>query len=285
MRDLAAVTLAERRARRRPGAWVLLGAGLLLSLTFGYLIPYLLYASDSGGGGFTAGTTPEELLAGTLPGQLVTRAISALPIFSGALVLVLGALVTGGEYAAGTLKTLLTQGPRRGTVFAGQVLACVHRRRRRRGGPVRGLRRGCRHDRPRGGPRSGLAGRPRPAARLRHGLGRGRHVGHPGRRARRAAPIGSRSPSGLAWSGSSASRTCWTPVASTTLTALEPVRDLLPGVNAGSLILSVLPPASGELPPGVADTVSGAHGLVVVLAYAAVAAAALLVAGRRRDVA
>ncbi len=74
-------------------------------------------------------------------------------------------------------------------------------------------------------------------------------------------------------------------VASTTLTALEPVRDLLPGVNAGSLILSVLPPGPGELPPGVADTVSGAHGLVVVLAYAAVAAGALLVAGRRRDVA
>ena len=91
MRDLTAVTLAELgKLRRRPGAWVLLGAGLLLSLTFGYLIPYLSYASDSGGGGFTAGTTPEEMLAGTLPGQLVTRAISALPIFSGALVLVLG---------------------------------------------------------------------------------------------------------------------------------------------------------------------------------------------------
>jgi len=285
MRDLFAVTVAELgKMRRRPGAWVLLGAGLLLSLTFGYFIPYLSYASDSGGGGFTAGTTPEEMLTGTLPGQLVTRAISALPIFSGALVLVLGALVTGGEYAAGTLKTLLTQGPRRGIVFGGQVLACVLAA----AVGVVALFVGCAtaataialvEDRALDWPA---------VPDLLLGVATGWAVAAMWATLGAALGVLLRSvalPIGLGVVWILGVENLLDAVASTTLTALEPVRDLLPGVNSGSLILSVLPPGPGELPPGVADTVSGIHGLVVVLAYAGVAAAALLVAGRRRDVA
>ena len=74
-------------------------------------------------------------------------------------------------------------------------------------------------------------------------------------------------------------------VARTSLTALQPLRDVLPGVSPGSLISSVLPAQVGPLPPGVQSTVSGGQGLVTVAAYAAVAALAVLAVGRRRDVA
>jgi hypothetical protein len=74
-------------------------------------------------------------------------------------------------------------------------------------------------------------------------------------------------------------------VARTSLTALQPLRDLLPGVTSGSLISSVLPPQFGPLPPGVQSTVSGERGLLTVAAYVLVAVLAVLVVGRRRDVA
>ena len=34
---------------RRPAHWLLLGVGLLLSLTFGYLVPYAGYAGGTSG--------------------------------------------------------------------------------------------------------------------------------------------------------------------------------------------------------------------------------------------
>ena len=74
-------------------------------------------------------------------------------------------------------------------------------------------------------------------------------------------------------------------VARTSLTALQPLRDVLPGVTSGSLISSVLPAQIGPLPPGVQSSVSGGQGLVTVCAYVVVAVLAVLVVGRRRDVA
>ena len=74
-------------------------------------------------------------------------------------------------------------------------------------------------------------------------------------------------------------------VAGSSLTALKPLRDVLPGVSSGSLIMSVLPAGTGSLPPGVQSTVSGERGLLTVAAYAVLAALALVAVARRRDVA
>ena len=52
--------------------------------------------------------------------------IGGFPVFAGALALVLGALVVGGEYGWGTLKTIFTQRPGRLQVMAGQLLGAGH---------------------------------------------------------------------------------------------------------------------------------------------------------------
>jgi len=102
---------------RRPAAWLLLAIALVLALVFTYLIPYASYA------GGTSGPNSERTLPMLLPDQLVGNSIGGLPVFLGAIVLILGVLVVGGEYGWGTWKTLLTQGPSRLVVYAGKLLA------------------------------------------------------------------------------------------------------------------------------------------------------------------
>lgn len=102
---------------RRPASWLLLAVALVLSLTFTYLIPYAGYAGGTGGPRASRG------LAAMLPSELVGNSIAGLPVFLGALVLILGVLTVGSEYGWGTWKTLLSQGPSRLTVLAGKLLA------------------------------------------------------------------------------------------------------------------------------------------------------------------
>ena len=52
---------------RRPAAWVLLAAAAVLNQIFSYLIPYLSYRSGDPSA-LRGGSTPEQLLASTLPG-------------------------------------------------------------------------------------------------------------------------------------------------------------------------------------------------------------------------
>ncbi|MCZ2827237.1 ABC transporter permease subunit [Modestobacter sp. VKM Ac-2986] len=106
---------------RRPATWVLLGLWPALQLVFSTLVPYISYKR----GASYEGSPPEALLASTLPDRLVENSLSGLPLFGGALLLTLGALLAGSEYTWGTLTTLLGQGPRRLTLLAGQLLALV----------------------------------------------------------------------------------------------------------------------------------------------------------------
>ncbi|MGY1697129.1 ABC transporter permease [Geodermatophilus sp. SYSU D00814] len=120
--SLPAIVGAELlKLARRPATWVLLGLWPALQLVFSLVIPYVSYSRGSS----YEGSPPEALLASTLPDRLVGNALSGLPLFGGALLLTLGALLAGSEYGWGTLKTLLAQGPRRTTVLAGQLLALV----------------------------------------------------------------------------------------------------------------------------------------------------------------
>ncbi|MFI7545765.1 ABC transporter permease [Actinoplanes sp. NPDC049599] len=101
---------------RRPAIWALLAIGLGLSVTFTYLIPYAGYA------GGTSGPRADRGLAALLPDQLVGNSIGGLPVFLGALMLILGVLAVGSEYAWGTWKTILTQDPVRLRVYAAKLV-------------------------------------------------------------------------------------------------------------------------------------------------------------------
>jgi ABC-2 type transport system permease protein len=107
---------------RWPAIWVLAAALLVLSQVFGYLIPYVAYRSG-GGGGFAAGLTQAQLLADVLPDRLVPNTLSGFPMFAGAIALTLGAIAAGSEYSWRTLKTIMTQRPRRLSVLGGKLLA------------------------------------------------------------------------------------------------------------------------------------------------------------------
>ncbi|MFI7429227.1 ABC transporter permease [Micromonospora sp. NPDC049836] len=102
---------------RRPANWLLLAITLALSLIFTYLFPY---ASIAGG---TDGPNTDRSLPALLPDQLVGNSLGGLPVFLGAILLILGVLTVGGEYGWGTWKTVLSQGPTRLEVYAGKLLA------------------------------------------------------------------------------------------------------------------------------------------------------------------
>jgi ABC-2 type transport system permease protein len=105
-----------------PAMWILAAVFLVLAQVFGYLIPYVAYRSG-GGSGFAAGETAAQLLADLLPGRLIPNTLGGFPLFAGAIALIIGGLVTGSEYGWNTLKTILTQRPRRLAILEGKVLA------------------------------------------------------------------------------------------------------------------------------------------------------------------
>jgi hypothetical protein len=100
---------------------VTLGVWVLLSMMFGYLFNYFSYKtgdlSFSNEGASTA-TIFAELLPAAVPNVL----IQGMPMFGGALMLVLGGLVAGNGYGWGTWKTIFTQGPSRRTAVSGSIL-------------------------------------------------------------------------------------------------------------------------------------------------------------------
>ncbi|HWJ11671.1 MAG TPA: ABC transporter permease [Nocardioides sp.] len=110
------------RLRAWPAAWITLGAWLALSLMFGYLFTYLSYTT--GDAGFAdEGTTRDQQLAQLLPDAVPDVFLQGMPMFGGALMMVLGALVAGNGYGWGTWKTVFSQGVRRGSAVIGSVVA------------------------------------------------------------------------------------------------------------------------------------------------------------------
>ena len=268
---------------RRPAAWVLLAVAVVLNQVFGYLVPYLSYRSG-GSGDMSGGATPQQLLDGTMPDQLVANTVGAFPVFVGALALVLGALMFGGEYGWGTAKTMLTQRPGRIPVMVGQLLALT-------AALVVGITVLFATGAAAAAALAAAEGQPMdwPAlAALAEGFGAGVLVltmwavlgAVLGVTLRGVAlPIGL----GVVWV--LGVENLMSAMAGSVLSALEPVRDLLPGVNAGSLVGAVLPDGVVEPPPGVTSTVAEGRALVTLLCYVAACTAVAAWTSHRRDVA
>ncbi len=110
------------RLRKWPAVWVTLAAWLALTAMFGYLFNYLSYST--GDSSFSnEGATGASLLAEILPGNVPNVLLQGMPMFGGALMMVLGAIVAGNGYAWGTWKTVFTQGPSRPAVVRGSLAA------------------------------------------------------------------------------------------------------------------------------------------------------------------
>lgn len=110
------------RLRRWPAIWVVIGAGQALTLSFGYVFNYVAY--KTGDESFAEdGATSAQLLAELMPSAIPEVIISGLPMFGGALAMVIGALVAGNGFGWGTWKTVFTQGPSRGAAVGGSLAA------------------------------------------------------------------------------------------------------------------------------------------------------------------
>jgi ABC-type transport system involved in multi-copper enzyme maturation permease subunit len=204
-------------------------------------------------------------------------------VFAGALALALGALVMGSEYGWGTFKTIVTQRPGRLSVLAGQLLAVV----------------------------TFVAGTVlllfamNALTSTAIALGEGESAALPGFGELAAgyaggvlvlstwAGIGAalavvlRSvalPVGLGIVWALGIENLVTAMAGSVLSALEPVRDVLPGVNAGSLVAALTPDRIGSPAPGVAETVSGGRALATLGVYVLIAVVIAAWSHRRRDV-
>jgi ABC-2 type transport system permease protein len=108
------------RLRKWPATWVIIGVWLTLNVMFGYVFDYLNYRDAVNGG--------DQRIADALLAQLSLEGVpstmvAGLPMFGGALVVILAALATGTGYGWNTWRTVFTQGPRRLSVLGGTLLA------------------------------------------------------------------------------------------------------------------------------------------------------------------
>ncbi|MCW2783110.1 MAG: hypothetical protein JWR35_3559 [Marmoricola sp.] len=110
------------RIRKWPAVWVTLGAWLTLSALFGYVFNYVAY--KSGSNSFSnEGESAASLLATIMPVGVPNTLVDGMPMFGGALMLVLGAIVAGSGYGWGSWKTVFTQGPSRTSTVLGSTTA------------------------------------------------------------------------------------------------------------------------------------------------------------------
>jgi len=113
--------------RKWPVAWVLVLLNPLVVLLYSYGIQYVFYLTAETGT-FDLGS-PDQILPTLLPGQFVVVAVGtfgsvgALPSVGTVPAVVLGALLAGGDWGRGSIKTSLSQGPGRAQTLVGQTLA------------------------------------------------------------------------------------------------------------------------------------------------------------------
>lgn len=117
---MRAAFASEALLLRRRGAPYVLGASWMLMIAaFAFVVPYIVYlALDP-----AANPERDELLRVVLPARLDQTAVSSYPMFGGAIMLILGVLISGSEDRWGTWKVRFTQGPSRASVIAAKFAA------------------------------------------------------------------------------------------------------------------------------------------------------------------
>jgi ABC-2 type transport system permease protein len=119
---LVDTTRAElRRLLHWPATWVLAGVWLILNVLFGYVFDWISYRTGDTTGPAEAGVNLASLLPAAVPDVLV----QGMPLFGGAIVMILGALAVGSGYGWGSWKTVYTQGPSRAASFGGMLVALL----------------------------------------------------------------------------------------------------------------------------------------------------------------
>ena len=283
MNSLARSLRAELfRLRRWPAFWVSVTAWLLLNAMFGYVFNFVTYTS--GDNSFSnEGQTRADVLATIVPSGVANTLPQGMPLFGGAIMMVLGAIVAGNGYGWGTWKTVFTQGPSRVSSLLGSMWAVVVL--------VAGLvvatlvcdtllALGV----------AGLESQPvtwSHAGDLLQSFGGGLLVMEMWALAGYFLGTVARSPAvsvglGLVWAlviegllrG-----------VGTSLQAVAVFTHFLPGTAAGSLIGSIVGAGGPDATPGLLDTLSATRAVVTVAAWAVVLPLASLWLVRRRDVA
>jgi ABC-2 type transport system permease protein len=269
---------------KRGTTWVLLGVMLALSELFGYILPYTSYAT-SGENFATEGTTRQQVLASTMPDQLVPNALGGFPVFTGALAMIFGALAVGSEYGWGTLKTIVTQRPSRLRLFGGKLLALATMVL---AAVLILLAVGALSSSLIAVVESQPLDFPAPLDLVEGVAGGwlilavwclfGVLLGFVFRSV--ALPVGL----GVVWI--LAIENLISGVADSLLTGLRPLRDLLPATNAGSLVWTLTTQAGdpGDVAPGVTDAVTGTRATITLVLYLALFVAAGASLLRRQDV-
>jgi ABC-type transport system involved in multi-copper enzyme maturation permease subunit len=86
-------------------------------ILFAYLVSYLIYRFVPH---LTAGQAA-RLHHALLPAQLGSQVLDSMPVYGGPVMLIIGALLAGGDHRWGTLRTLLARRPGRAEFLAGRA--------------------------------------------------------------------------------------------------------------------------------------------------------------------
>jgi ABC-type transport system involved in multi-copper enzyme maturation permease subunit len=283
MNDIAGSVAGELvKQRRRPAVWILGACWIVQIVLFAYVVPFIIAQVGPNG---MAASDRAVLLAKLLPDKFDLATAASFPLFGSVVMLILGALLTGNEYRWGTWSTILTQGPSRLAVLLGKFLS------------------------------SGISVAIIVVASFVAAIIISGILGAATNRTLAAPPIGRLGLSLLvailiSWTWASVGMFLGiifkgsTPAVAvgviyalafeniiSSLASLSkivsPLRDLLLGVNGGSLVAALGAPTTAvrDGTPGVVSVVGGTHAVVFLLAYMVAAFALSVVLLRRRDIA
>jgi ABC-2 type transport system permease protein len=108
------------KAGRRPAIWIVGACWTAQIVLFAYLVPFLIVQTAPS---TSTAAIRKLLIEKLLPGNVDLTTAASFPIFGGAMMLILGVLLVGGEYRWGTWSTILMQGPSRLAILLGKSLS------------------------------------------------------------------------------------------------------------------------------------------------------------------
>lgn len=103
--------------RHRPGPKIMMAMWCAQIVVFAYLISYLIYRFVPS----LSAAQAAQIHRALLPSQLGTQVLDSMPVYGGPVMLIIGALVGGGDYRWGTLRTIIARRPDRVSILLGRV--------------------------------------------------------------------------------------------------------------------------------------------------------------------